>query len=364
MANNTSSPATKAAGIVSSISSLFKLAKAPYLVLIVVIIFIIFFIAPFTLLFSNNSVSSGPISGVGQAEIPPEYIPLYQAAEKTYNVPWNLLAAVHRVETNFGTITPMISSVGALGHMQFMCRTWVGWSVPGNDVGACDASVDYTNISLIKENGGYGIDGNGDGKADPFNPNDAIFSAAKYLAANGAASGKLEQALLAYNNSTEYVQKVLQYAHSYVLAPELSPDGAFMVEIGQSGLAWPVPCTNRVTSPFGVRQHPISGELKMHNGIDIANGQACYRSSVVSALDGVVTFAGTLGGYGYVVYVDHGGGMTTRYAHLDAISVFLGQTVKTGQVVGLLGSTGDSTGPHLHYEIRLNDNPTDPLKFY
>lgn len=318
------------------------------------------------LFFSNNdTLTGGDVSGVGQTEIPTEYMPIYQAAEKTYNVPWYVLAAVHRIETNFGTIKPMISPVGALGHMQFMCKTWVGWSSPGGDgIGNCDPSINYTNVILIKKYGGYGVDGDRDMRADPFNPTDAIFTAAKYLAANGAASGNVENALYAYNHSTEYVQEVMQYAQSYVVQADMTPDGAYEVDVGDSGLAWPVPCTKRVTSGFAVRTDPSTGVLKMHNGIDIANGQTCFRTPIIAAADGVVSYAGALGTYGNVVFVDHGNGMQTRYPHMDSVSVRVGQKVKQGDKVGLLGSTGDSTGPHLHFEIRINDKPYDPIKFY
>lgn len=361
MARKSTSPIDKAKGL---ISTLFTLKKIPFLVVIIVIVLVIFFIAPFTLLFSNNGMSSSrPISELGAAEIPQEYIPIYQAAEKKYNVPWNILAGVHRVETRFGTLKPMVSPVGALGHMQFMCRTWVGWSIPGTSLGACADSVDYTSTSLISNHGGYGVDANGDGKSDPFNPHDAIFTAAKYLAANGAASGKIEKALLAYNHSTEYVQDVVQFAQSYIMSPSMSPDGSFVVDVGDSGFAWPATCTKNVTSSMAMRVHPVTGKISQHKGADIT-AAGCNKTPVISALTGRVSFAGRNGTYGNLVKVEHGNGLETRYAHLAGITVRPGQVIKQGQVVGLLGTTGRSTGPHLHYEVRINGVAHDPLKFY
>lgn len=254
----------------------------------------------------------------------------------------------------------MVSPVGALGHTQFMPCTWVGWSHPTcGGLGAGNiSSSDLTSLTVIKKYGGFGVDASGDKKADPFNPHDAIFTAAKYLASNGAAGGRVEEALLAYNHSEEYVQKVMGYAIMYV---DMSGEGG--TSIVENGMSWPVPCTTVVTSPFGPRLHPIHNVYKMHNGIDIAEGR-CNNSPIVSAVEGTVSYSGDMGGYGLVVFVDHGNGLQTRYAHLSGITVRTGQKVSRGATVGFLGSTGDSTGPHLHYETRLRDTPYDPMKFY
>ena len=288
---------------------------------------------------------------------------IYHAAEAKYNVPWNLLAAVHKEETKFGTMRPMVSPVGALGHMQFMCRTWAGWSNPGNSIGECSSSVDYTSVSTISTHGGYGVDANGDNVADPFEPEDAIFSAAKYLAAKGAATGKIEEALYDYNKDPEYVNRVLQFAESYVMSPELSPDGGLNVDIGESGFAWPATCTTNVTSSMAMRVHPVTGIFSQHKGADIA-AAGCNKTPIIAALPGRIEFAGRAGTYGNAVYINHGGGMKTRYAHMFGIAVREGQMVQRGQPIGLLGSTGRSTNPHLHFEVRINGKAHDPLNFY
>lgn len=113
----------------------------------------------------------------------------------------------------------------------------------------------------------------------------------------------------------------------------------------------------RVNSGFGFRRDPIDGSGRMHTGIDVAAG---YGDSVGAALGGKVVFAGYRGGYGNLVILDHGQGIATYYAHLLNVAVNVGQYVVPGQSVGLAGSTGRSTGPHLHYEVRANGVPIDP----
>lgn len=160
----------------------------------------------------------GEISEIGANEIPADYVSIYRAAEEKYGVPWNLIAAHHRVETRFSTIDPMVSPVGAEGHLQFMPCTWVGWSHPScGGLGKGDIpDAEKTNPDVIAKHGGYGTDANGDGKADPWDLQDAIFSAANYLAANGAAEGDLRRAVFAYNHADWYVEEVLGFADQYV----------------------------------------------------------------------------------------------------------------------------------------------------
>jgi peptidoglycan LD-endopeptidase LytH len=181
------------------------------------ILFIPFFIL-LLYFYLNNIVPSNKLSLLGKEEVPSQYLPIYKAAEKEYGVPWNLLAAHHRVETKFSTMSSLISPVGAEGHMQFMPCTFVGWSHPScRDLGKGDIPEDQkTNPDIIEKYGGYGVDANGDGVADPFQIEDAVFSAANYLARNGAADGKIEQAVFAYNHSDEYVEDVLYFAEKYI----------------------------------------------------------------------------------------------------------------------------------------------------
>ena len=134
-------------------------------------------------------------------------------------------------------------------------------------------------------------------------------------------------------------------------------------EVNSKGLHWVVPYTKNTTSQFGYRKHPITKEWKLHAGMDIASA-GIINQPVISAKDGIVTYAGVMGGYGNLVEVKHDENLTTRYAHLNSIQVTIGQSVEGGQVVGNVGSTGNSTGPHLHYETIYKGKQVDPRLFY
>ncbi len=117
-----------------------------------------------------------------------------------------------------------------------------------------------------------------------------------------------------------------------------------------------------ISSPYGMRTHPITGEYKMHSGVDITAG-GINNEPIYAAQSGEVIFAGTKGGYGNYIIVDHGKGITTCYAHCNSIGVSVGQQVKQGQVIGKVGSTGASTGPHLHFEVRIDGATTNPMNY-
>src|SRR5699024_8847179 len=130
--------------------------------------------------------------------------------------------------------------------------------------------------------------------------------------------------------------------------------------VSSSGYIWPA--SGRISSGFGPRIHPITGEVgKMHNGLDIAAPSGTPVSSVAA---GVVATAGWMGGYGNTVMISHGS-TTTLYAHLSSISVSAGQSVSRGQTIGAVGSTGNSTGPHLHFEVHPGgySNPANPRNY-
>ena len=114
----------------------------------------------------------------------------------------------------------------------------------------------------------------------------------------------------------------------------------------------------RLTSRFGMRFDPLAGGSRMHSGVDLA---AAEGSPVIVPQDGIVSFSSWSGGYGLLVSVEHASGIQTRFAHLSRVMVRPGQRVQKGQVLGLVGSTGRSTGPHLHYEVRHRGRAIDPL---
>lgn len=128
---------------------------------------------------------------------------------------------------------------------------------------------------------------------------------------------------------------------------------------GSTGtMLWPA--EGEITSPFGWRVHPIFGTQRLHTGIDIG---ADYGDTVRAADGGAVIHADWMGGYGYAVIIDHGNGISTLYAHNSQLLVSEGQMVAKGQAISRVGSTGYSTGPHLHFEVRQNGSPVNPLNF-
>lgn len=127
-------------------------------------------------------------------------------------------------------------------------------------------------------------------------------------------------------------------------------------------MIWPVGASGTyITSGYGNRLHPIQGVYRYHDGIDIGN--AGYGAPVVAAADGVVTYTGVLGGYGNCVIINHGDGIVTLYGHGQEIQTTLGTVVKQGDIIMTVGSTGNSTGPHLHFEVRKNGIAVDPIPY-
>lgn len=120
------------------------------------------------------------------------------------------------------------------------------------------------------------------------------------------------------------------------------------------------PTTGRFADGFGERMHPLTHKMTFHEGLDLAPG---WRARVVATQDGKVQFAGIKAGFGRLIIIDHGAGLTSYYAHLDEILVKAKQEIKRGDLIGKVGKTGRVTGPHLHFEIRLNGKPQNPLLY-
>jgi murein DD-endopeptidase MepM/ murein hydrolase activator NlpD len=154
---------------------------------------------------------------------------------------------------------------------------------------------------------------------------------------------------------------VIQPSTSDTVAPAFPPTSSTFP--GTSGLIEPVslrmPVQGRITSDFGGRRDPVNGRHRFHEGIDIA---APKGTPIQAAAAGTVIYAGRNGGYGNTILVEHADGRTTRYAHADSLMVNAGDTVEAGQTIAAVGSTGHSTGPHLHFEVMENGRHVSPLK--
>ena len=127
--------------------------------------------------------------------------------------------------------------------------------------------------------------------------------------------------------------------------------------VGQSNGELARPTNGRITSSYGRRRHPILRYMRMHSGMDFGGG---YGAPIYAVTDGTVVHAGRKGGFGNYVKLEHGGGLASGYGHMSRIAVSNGRRVRRGQIIGYIGSTGLSTGPHLHYELYRGGRPIDP----
>ena len=162
---------------------------------------------------------------------------------------------------------------------------------------------------------------------------------------------------IAIHQEIEAYQAELEAIESEIRLLSLAYVGA---EYVGGVMSWPVPGYTRITSPFGMRTHPITGIYKLHTGTDIG---APYGANFIASNDGIVVKAGYNVAYGNMVILDHGGGIQTLYAHGSEILVNEGDIVTSGTTVLKVGSTGYSTGPHAHFEVRINGNPVEPLDY-
>ena len=149
--------------------------------------------------------------------------------------------------------------------------------------------------------------------------------------------------------ASKEVAQMIRNSRYQPASPALSGGGA---------LNWPL--GGPITSPFGWRVHPITGASRFHSGIDIGGD---YGDTIHAAGAGIVSYAGWISGYGYAVIIDHGGGISTLYGHNQALLVSEGQSVSQGQAIAECGSTGNSTGPHCHFEVRVDGEPVDPMGY-
>lgn len=165
---------------------------------------------------------------------------------------------------------------------------------------------------------------------------------------------KLNEEIQQYKDDTARIEAKIQEISNQNQEFDIQYTGGTMI--------WPVAISGTgITSYYGTREHPIAGVVRFHQGIDIGN--TGFGAPVVAVADGVVTYAGWLGSYGNCVMVYHGDGITTLYGHGQKVLTQNGTKVKQGDIIMETGSTGNSTGPHLHFEIRVNGSATNPLNY-
>ncbi|MFC0213831.1 M23 family metallopeptidase [Paenibacillus chartarius] len=262
---------------------------------------------------SGASIGVPPMPEQREINIPLTMLPIYLQAEQG-QVPWSRLAAIHQVTTDFGERKP--SSGNRVGFVGFPAELW------------------HT----------YQKDGDGDGDTEAENPYDAIFSLAHYL---GSSVGEPRQKLERFLPQPSDVDRVLGLERNF-----------HTLLFIENGWLWPFPGSPVVSSPYGLRIDPLTGKETFHKGIDIP---AAKGTPVLAVQGGTVTAVSSdPDGYGHFIRIDHGGGMQSVYAHLSQIVVEEDQRVSQGEWIGLVGSSGRSTGPHLHLEIREYGSTTDP----
>lgn len=168
-------------------------------------------------------------------------------------------------------------------------------------------------------------------------------------------------------DKAEYDRDVSQQAYEEIMAASQEITrmiqrsqmvGGSYVSSGSGAMIWPL--NGPITSEFGWRTHPIFGTQRYHSGLDIGGD---YGLPIAAAASGTVIHAGWISGYGYTVIIDHGGGITTLYGHNESLLVGEGESVSQGQTIALCGSTGNSTGPHCHFEVRENGEPVSPYSY-
>lgn len=266
----------------------------------------------------SSSLDTQPPSDHETFDVPFPLLPVYMEAENE-NTSWARLAAIHKVTNEFGL--EKARRVDTTGVLDFPVTLW-------------DT---------------YKVEGDGDGTIDPYNPYDAVFSLARYLQWSELG---MEEALQEWFGNSEQVQEVYHWEAEYS-----------EVIINESEWIWPVIGYTYLSSDFGYRIDPITGEQgAFHTGMDIP---APTGTPVVAVQPGkVIEATRSNQGYGNLIRLQHEDGDVSWYAHLSDLAVSREATVGQGEVIGWVGSTGRSTGPHLHFEIRIAGQPVDPFPYF
>ena len=171
----------------------------------------------------------------------------------------------------------------------------------------------------------------------------------------------LDQAIYDRDTSERMYEEIMaasQEVANMIRRSHMSSAGYSGAPAGAGGMIWPI--SGPITAELGWRTHPIFGTARFHSGLDIGGD---YGMPIYAAASGTVIYAGWISGYGNAVIIDHGGGVTTLYGHNDSLNVSEGENVAQGQVIAMCGSTGNSTGPHCHFEVRENGEPVSPYGY-
>lgn len=263
---------------------------------------------------SDSSTKGFPTGQVEPLDIPMPLLSIYLQAQNG-KVSWARLAAIHKVTTDFGQNRSTDPS--RIGFVGFSSALW------------------QNNQK----------DGDGDGEVDADNPYDAIFSLANFATQQ---MGTIDQALETFLLVPEQVAKVKETETKYLVALRLV-----------NGWLWPLIGYTDLSSPYGMRMDPFSEQQDFHDGIDIP---APRGTPVLAIRDGTVQFASEdSGGYGNLIRIQHDNKVQSLYGHLSVIGVKSGQRVHQGEMIGLVGTTGKSTGPHLHLGMAQNGESINPM---
>ena len=263
---------------------------------------------------SEATYKGTPLRNVEQLDIPLPLLTVFLRAENGF-VSWSQLAAIVKVNTDFGRHPAVNEGIGFSGLPGFL------WAQ-------------------------FQRDGDGDGAVDPDHPEDAIFSlAATFSHWQGSFHDTLRSLRLGEAKIAEIVDTEAKYRSALIRV---------------DGWLWPLIGHTTVSSSYGPRSDPFTGETAFHDGIDLP---APVGTPVLTIRDGFVTAASrNYGGYGNYIRINHQNGTESFYGHLSVIGVEAGQFVHTGQIIGAVGSTGRSTGPHLHLGMTEHGQSVDPME--
>lgn len=327
----------------------------------------------------NGGYVQNPLTSYEVNEVPEEFQDIYQDVADKYNVDWEILASIHRVETAFSS-NNTISSAGAIGHTQFMKCTWVGFSYPGcnGTLGNADVPKDvYTDPEMIKQYGGEGVDGNDNGIADPMELSDALSATAKKLEQDGV-NEDIEGAVFNYNRDDDYVSQVMEHYNAYKSDVSFVTAGIDDLENLGKGATGNGQIVGDMALPLNENQfrNNMTGGIGSYDGHPGYDFTVPMGTPVYSIVDGTVveTDSGNpdyppgrslaqvlssndLGNF-VRIRPDDNPDLMVNYMHFtenDGVLVEEGDKVEKGQQIGRVGNSGKSTSAHLHLDVLQNN---------